>query len=52
MDFTPDYRHMADVAKNVRPARLPLYEHTVGAKIDGVRVLPAAVVLLRLAETG
>ena len=33
MAFTPDYRHMADVAKNVKPARLPLYEHTVSAGI-------------------
>ena len=33
MTFTPDYRHMADVARNVRPARLPLYEHTVGGGI-------------------
>jgi len=33
MAFAPDYRHMADVARNVRPARLPLYEHTVGGEI-------------------
>jgi len=33
MTFTPDWRHMADVAKNVRPARLPLYEHTVSANV-------------------
>ena len=33
VDFAPDYRHMADVARNVRPARLPLYEHTVGGGI-------------------
>jgi len=33
MTFAPDYRHMADVARNVRPPRLPLYEHTVGGKI-------------------
>jgi uroporphyrinogen decarboxylase len=28
-DFQPDYRHFADVMKNRRPARLPLYEHFV-----------------------
>ena len=33
MDFEPDYRHMTDVAKNVRPARLPLYEHTISANV-------------------
>ena len=27
MEFRPDYRHFADVMKNVRPARLPIYEH-------------------------
>lgn len=29
MNFEPDYRHIADVMKNERPARLPLYEHIV-----------------------
>jgi uroporphyrinogen decarboxylase len=32
MDFTPDYRHFADVMQNKRPARLPLYEHTISAE--------------------
>lgn len=31
MTFEPDYRHFAAVMRNVRPARLPLYEHIVGA---------------------
>ena len=29
MPFTPDYRHLAAVMRNERPARLPLYEHLV-----------------------
>lgn len=29
MDFTPDYRHFADVMANKRPERLPLYEHII-----------------------
>jgi uroporphyrinogen decarboxylase len=33
MDFQPDYRHFVDVMKNRRPARLPLYEHVVDARI-------------------
>lgn len=40
MEFQPDYRHFTDVMRNQRPARLPLYEHLVGAdsmeKILGV----------------
>lgn len=31
MSFQPDYRYFADVMKNKRPARLPLYEHIVKA---------------------
>ncbi len=31
--FTPDYRHVADVMRNRRPARLPLYEHAVSERI-------------------
>lgn len=33
MIFQPDYRHFADVMKNRRPARLPLYEHIVSASV-------------------
>ena len=33
MTFTPDYRHVADVMRNRRPARLPLYEHIVSPRI-------------------
>ena len=33
MNFQPNYRHFEDVMKNVRPARLPLYEHIVS---DGI----------------
>jgi uroporphyrinogen decarboxylase len=29
--FQPDYRHFAEVMKNKRPARLPLYEHYINA---------------------
>jgi len=29
MSFIPDHRHVADVLRNKRPARLPLYEHAV-----------------------
>jgi len=33
MKFTPDYRHFADVMRNVRPARVPLYEHIISPGI-------------------
>ena len=33
MTFTPDYRHVADVMRNVRPTRLPLYEHIISPSI-------------------
>ncbi|MCX6998022.1 MAG: hypothetical protein NTV49_13290 [Kiritimatiellaeota bacterium] len=33
MSFQPDYRHFADVMKNKRPVRLPLYEHIVSAAV-------------------
>ena len=33
MEFIPDYRHIADVMRNVRPARLPVYEHIVSPAI-------------------
>jgi uroporphyrinogen decarboxylase len=29
MNFTPDYKHFADVMSNKRPTRLPLYEHII-----------------------
>lgn len=29
MEFQADYRHFADVMRNVRPARLPIYEHLI-----------------------
>ena len=31
--FTPDYRHVADVMRNRRPGRLPLYEHFVSERV-------------------
>ncbi len=31
MSFEPDYRHFAVCMKNIRPARLPLYEHIIEA---------------------
>ena len=31
--FAPDYRHFAAVMANRRPARLPLYEHLIDAKV-------------------
>jgi uroporphyrinogen decarboxylase len=31
--FQPDWRHFADVMRNVRPARLPLYEHIVSPRV-------------------
>jgi uroporphyrinogen decarboxylase len=33
MTFQPDARHFADVMRNRRPARLPLYEHIVKASV-------------------
>ena len=33
MAFTPDYTHMLAVLKNIRPARLPVYEHIISPKI-------------------
>lgn len=33
MKFSPDYRHFADVMRNVRPVRLPIYEHIVSPSI-------------------
>ena len=35
MPFTPDYRHLAAVRHNLRPERLPLYEHLVNPGIMG-----------------
>lgn len=29
MNFEPDYRHFETVMRNARPARLPVYEHTI-----------------------
>jgi len=29
MNFQPDYRHFTDVMKNIKPSRLPLYEHLI-----------------------
>lgn len=33
MTFQPDYRHMLDVLKNRRPARLPVYEHIISTEM-------------------
>jgi uroporphyrinogen decarboxylase len=33
MEFQPDFRHFEAVMRNMRPARLPLYEHVVSAAI-------------------
>jgi uroporphyrinogen decarboxylase len=33
MKFEPDYRHFADVMRNVKPARLPIYEHILCAEV-------------------
>lgn len=33
MRFRPDYRHMLDVLKNKRPARLPIYEHKISPAV-------------------
>ncbi len=33
MRFEPDYRHFADVMRNVRPARLPIYEHIISPNV-------------------
>ena len=32
-DFSPDYRHVVDAARNRAAARLPLYEHIIGEKV-------------------
>jgi len=46
MNFQPDFRHFADVMRNRRPARLPLYEHIIKAsvleRILGLRFRAAA----------
>ncbi len=31
--FVPDYRNIVDAAKNVKPKRLPLYEHNISVDI-------------------
>jgi uroporphyrinogen decarboxylase len=33
MSYVPDYRHFADVMKNKRPERLPLYEHVISTSV-------------------
>ena len=33
MSFEPNYQHILDVAQNIRPKRLPLYEHIVDTKV-------------------
>jgi|GEM_PF-2900594 len=33
MSFKPNYKHFEDVVKNIRPARLPLYEHIISTEI-------------------
>jgi len=33
MTFTPDYRHLADAARNIPAKRLPLYEHQIDVSI-------------------
>lgn len=33
MPFQPDYRHIVDVLRNRRPARLPIYEHIINPGI-------------------
>ena len=33
MTFEPNYRHFADVMRNARPARLPIYEHILCPEI-------------------
>ena len=33
MSFQPNFKHFEDVMKNVRPARLPLYEHIISTNI-------------------
>jgi uroporphyrinogen decarboxylase len=41
MDYTPDYNHILDAAKNRKPSRLPLYEHLISPvimeKVLGIR---------------
>ncbi len=38
MAFTPDYRNVENAARNVRPQRIPLYEHIISDEMIG-RVL-------------
>ena len=33
MPFQPNYKNFEDVMKNIRPARLPIYEHIISANI-------------------
>ena len=33
MTFQPDYHYMLDVLANLRPARLPIYEHIISPTI-------------------
>ena len=33
MIFQPDYHHFSDVMRNVRPARLPIYEHLISDRV-------------------
>jgi uroporphyrinogen decarboxylase len=35
MEFSPDYRHLVDAARNIRPKRLPLYEHVIDPGLMG-----------------
>jgi uroporphyrinogen decarboxylase len=39
MSFQPDYRHMLDVLKNKRPARLPIYEHKISPAVIMEQIL-------------
>lgn len=44
MSFQPDYHHIVNAARNIQPARLPLYEHIIGegvmAQVLGCEVEP------------
>ncbi|MCG3179645.1 MAG: hypothetical protein BIFFINMI_01986 [Phycisphaerae bacterium] len=51
MEFQPDFRHVVDVARNRRPARLPVYEHVIngafiaaatGRAMEGFKMSDAA----------
>jgi uroporphyrinogen decarboxylase len=33
MEFTPDFNNIVNAARNIAPARMPLYEHTISGKI-------------------